>query len=538
MRFPLVTASYKVDGATGNGQELPPGWATTLLSEVAQINPSLDRCIINEGVQVTFVPMRAVEPEGGGIVRPEVRTYGEVKKGFTSFLFLAKITPCMENGKTTVVPEVPGQVCFGSTEFHVIRLEEGVQARWVAQFLLQHEIRRAAQRQMTGGVGQMRVPATFLQAVGIPLAPSAEQERIADALDELFSDLDAGVAALKRVWEKLKLYRASVLKAAVEGALTAEWRQQHPDTEPASELLERILAERRRRWEEDEVAKFKAKGQEPPKNWKVKYKEPVACDTTDLPPLPEGWGWVSFDQIGDTQGGLQKSPTRAPSKNHYPYLRVANVHRGSLDLSELHRFELSEDELKRLRLEPGDILIVEGNGSRTEIGRSALWRGEVANCVHQNHIIRVRPLVGLSPKYVDIFLNSPTGQMAIQRVASSTSGLYTLSISKIEKLPLTLAPTTEQDIIIEAVEDQLSVIDHLEADLDVKLKSVQVLRQAILHHAFTGRLVPQDANDEPAAEILKRIAAERESRARETGRKPGGARNRRRRASSGGRLPA
>jgi type I restriction enzyme S subunit len=98
-------------------------------------------------------------------------------------------------------------------------------------------------------------------------------------------------------------------------------------------------------------------------------------------------------------------------------------------------------------------------------------------------------------------------------VASSTSGLYTLSISKIEKLPLALAPSVEQEAIVEAVEDQLSVIDHLEAGLDAKLKTAPGLRQVILRDAFTGQLVPQDPNDEPASELLKRIAAKREGRA-------------------------
>ena len=105
--------------------------------------------------------MRAVEPEGGGLLHPEVRLYGEIKKGYTAFLsgdvIMAKITPCMENGKTTVVPELPGSVCFGSTEFHVIRPEKDIVARWISYFLLQHEVRRKAQRQMTGGVGQMRL---------------------------------------------------------------------------------------------------------------------------------------------------------------------------------------------------------------------------------------------------------------------------------------------------------------------------------------------------------------------------------------------
>ena len=368
---------------------------------------------------------------------------------------------------------------------------------------------------MAGGVGQMRVPGAFLKAVRIPIPPPAEQARIVRALGELFTGLDEGVAALDRVRDKLKLYRASVLKAAVEGALTADWRAQHPHAEPATELLERILVERRRRWEEGQLRNFEQKGRTPPKNRKAKYKEPVSPDTTGLPPLPDGWCWASFDQIGDIQGGLQKSPARTPRNNHYPYFRVANVQRGSLELSKLSRFELTLDELEKLRLNMGDILIVEGNGSRSEIGRCVMWLGEVPDCVHQNHIIRVRPFDGLISNYLDIFLNSPTGQSAIQHVASSTSGLYTLSIGKIKRLPLVLPSLIEEEAIVEAVEVQLSIIDRLEADLAAKLKSVQGLRQSILKQAFTGKLVPQNPNDEPASELLKRIAVEREARAQE-----------------------
>ena len=248
------------------GQELPPGWSATPLGEIAAINPPIDRCIIDEDTEVSFVPMRAVAAEGGGLVAPEKRRYREVKKGYTAFLsgdvIMAKITPCTENGKTTVVPDVPGQVCFGSTEFHTIRPEQGVHPEWIEQFLLQHEIRRNAQRAMAGGVGQMRVPAEFLKTVRIPVAPTAEQSRIAEALDELFSYLDAGVAALERARERLKLYRASVLKAAVEGSLTAEWRRRNPQAEPAEVLLKRILGERRRRWEKDQVSKFREKGED------------------------------------------------------------------------------------------------------------------------------------------------------------------------------------------------------------------------------------------------------------------------------------
>jgi type I restriction enzyme, S subunit len=407
-------------------------------------------------------------------------------------------------------PDFSG-LCSG--EFIVLPETCAAQGKFLKYRLHAGDFVRFASRINTGD--RPRVDFDQIKAFHLSLPPRREQERISDALDELLSDLDAGVTAVERVRDKLKLYRAVVLKAAVEGALTVEWREQHTQTEPASELLKRILAERRRRWEEEQLRKFEETGREPPTNWKAKYKEPVAPDTTDLPPLPDGWCWASFDQIGETQGGLQKSPSRKPIKNHYPYLRVANVHRGSLDLKELHRFELTEDELERLRLEPGDLLIVEGNGSRTEIGRCALWRGEVQDCVHQNHIIRVRPVQSIVPKYADLFMNSPTGQLAIQHVASSTSGLYTLSVVKIERLPLALPPEAEQEAIVEAVEDQLSVIDHLEVDMDAKLKNAQALRQSILRRAFGGELVPQDPHDEPAFELLKRIAAEREQRARE-----------------------
>jgi type I restriction enzyme S subunit len=492
---------------------LPAGWAVARLGDIAKLGPPLDRCLLNDDIEVNFVPMRAVEPEGGGLLQPERRAYRDVKKGYTSFLagdvISAKITPCMENGKTAVVPDLTGEVCFGSTEFHVLRPVSGLQARWIAHFLLQHETRRAAQRSMTGGVGQMRVPGAFLEALPIPVAPSKEQERIADTLDELFSDLDAAVAALQRVRAKLKLYRAAVLKAAVEGSLTAEWREQHPDVEPASRLLQRILDERRRRWEEDQLAKYAAKRTTPPKNWKAKYQQPKPPDASALPSLPHNWCCISFDQMASIQGGLQKSPARRPMKQHYPYLRVANVQRGALDLEHIERFELTDDELSRLRLAPGDLLIVEGNGSRAEIGRCALWKGEIEPCVHQNHIIRVRPIPGINATLVDLFINSPLGQTAIQLAASSTSGLHTLSIGKIAKLTLPLPSEAEQQAIVEAVEDQLSVIDHLEADLDAKLASAQALRQSILRDAFAGKLVPQDPNDEPASELLKRIAAER-----------------------------
>ena len=135
-----------------------------------------------------------------------------------------------------------------------------------------------------------------LAKVRFPIPPLSEQRRIVAKIEELFSDLDAGVVALERVRANLKQYRAAVLKAAVQGKLTEEWRAQHPDTEPASMLLERILTERRRQWEKDQLAKFAQAGKQPPKGWQSKYAPPEDA-AHSLPDLPGHWCWVTIDAI-------------------------------------------------------------------------------------------------------------------------------------------------------------------------------------------------------------------------------------------------
>ncbi|WP_152050242.1 restriction endonuclease subunit S [Tautonia marina] len=353
---------------------------------------------------------------------------------------------------------------------------------------------------------------TKLSAFPVPIPPSAEQRRIVAAIEEHFSRLDEGIAALESARARLRRYRASVLKAACEGRLVpteAELaRAEGHDYEPADRLLSRILQHRRSRWEADQLAKLHAQGK-PPKDdrWKAKYAEPNPPDTSSLPELPEGWTWAAAAQIAEIQGGIQKQPKRTPKENAYPFLRVANVYRNRLELDDVHRIELFGDELDKLRLQPGDLLIVEGNGSPTEIGRMAIWNGAISDCVHQNHIIRARLVGDLPPSYVGCYWNSPDGSSRVMQVSSSTSGLHTLSVTKVNALPVALPPLAEQHRIVAEVERRLSLINALDAALAAGLKRVERLRQAILKRAFSGRLVPQDPADEPASALLERIRA-------------------------------
>ena len=168
-----------------------------------------------------------------------------------------------------------------------------------------------------------------LRQVEFPVPPLAEQRRIVGKIEELFSDLEAGVAALTRARANLKRYRASVLKAAVEGALTAEWRTQHPQVEPASKLLERIVTERRHQWDADQLAKFAAAGKQPPNNWQAKYVEPAQPDTANLPTLPDGWCWATIRQVAFVDVGFAFKSAEF-SDNGIRLLRGENMEPGSL----------------------------------------------------------------------------------------------------------------------------------------------------------------------------------------------------------------
>lgn len=392
--------------------------------------------------------------------------------------------------------------------------EVGVEARFVAWQLIwrEGEILSACSKNGTT-VASIEGPA--LARFPLHVAPTAEQTRIVEKLEELLSDLDAGVAELKAAQKKLALYRQSLLKAAVEGALTAYWRARRAargeSLETGADLLARILTERRARWEARQMAKFKEQGKTPPKGWQAKYPEPALPDTADLPTLPEGWVWASVSQLSEIQGGIQKQPSRTPKENKYPFLRVANVHRGNLKLDDVHEIELFEGELERLMLKPGDVLIVEGNGSLSEIGRCALWDGSLPEAVHQNHLIRVRP-IGVQSAFMEAWLNSVRGIDRITTLAATTSGLYTLNISKISKVPVPVPPHEEQTLLLGLLRERIEDCNQQEAAVKFGLKQSAAQRKNLLKAAFSGQLVQQDPNDESASELLARIRVERETR--------------------------
>ncbi len=252
--------------------------------------------------------------------------------------------------------------------------------------------------------------------------------------------------------------------------------QSAPET--GEELLARILTERRKAWQ--------GRGD---------YKEPAPPKTADLPSLPDGWRWTRLEQLGFIFGGLTKNPKRARLPKQLPYLRVANVYANELRLQEIEHIGVQDSELAKLLVRAGDLLIVEGNGSKDHIGRLAIWDGSIALCVHQNHLIKVRPVETGMPKWMLHWLQSPGGRHFVELVASSTSGLYTLSVNKVGDLPIPLASLPEQRRIVAEIEKQFTRLEAGVAALRRVQANLKRYRAAILKAACEGRLVPTKAKD-------------------------------------------
>ena len=301
---------------------------------------------------------------------------------------------------------------------------------------------------LQSGTTRKRISRRNLATIQVTVPPLEEQRRIVTATEEHFSCLDATESTLREALEKLHTLRSTILAESFHSN----------------------------------------RG------------------------LPPNWNWTMIGDVADVRGGIQKQPKRRPNKNPAPFLRVANVLRGQLLLDEVHQIELFDGELERYRLQAGDLLVVEGNGSPQQIGRAASWVDEIADCVHQNHLIRVRPGPSLDPGYLALYWNAPHTASVLRDVASSTSGLYTLSTAKIRSIPIPLAPLPEQRHIAEDVDKLLEKHSSLELSIRHALNRLRAVRRSVLAVAFSGQLVPQDPTDEPASVLLERIAASRSTK--------------------------
>ena len=292
----------------------------------------------------------------------------------------------------------------------------------------------------------------------IPLPPFIEQERIVAAIEEHFSRLDFAEAALDVAQAKLQALRQSVLAAAFSGRLT----------------------------------------------------NPTHATDTDPGQLPGGWSLAPIADVADVHLGRQRSPRHHSGEQMRPYLRAANVTWEGISLEDVKTMNFDDADFDRFRLTRGDILLNEASGSPNEVGKPAVWDGEIEDCCFQNTLLRLRPR-DLNRDYLYWYCYSSA---LSGRFGEAGRGVNIRHLGKrgLAQFPIPFGPRAEQEHVVAAIEESLSRLDAAEAALDAVRAKMAAFRRSVLAEAFAGRLVPQDLDDEPAAALLALIAAEHPAR--------------------------
>jgi type I restriction enzyme, S subunit len=435
---------------------LPANWVEATIGEFIGRTQTLDpRDCPDEIFDLYSVPSYSdYEPE-----TPEGREIGSSKQIIQQGdVLLCKIVPHIR--RSWVVPEPRGKRQIASGEWIVFR-NHGLEPEYIRRFVLSDVFHDQFMRTVSGvGGSLMRARPSEAAEILIPLPPLAEQRRIVAKLDTLTARLRRARTELDRVAAMAKAMRQSTLSRAFSGMLTRSFRGD--------------------------------------------------ASVSGVFGFPACWTVERLDEISEIQGGIQVGKQRPHDVKLIvvPYLRVANVQRGWLKLDEIKTISVTSAEKERLLLKAGDILMNEG-GDRDKLGRGWVWYAQIDECIHQNHVFRIRLKDRSFPaEFVSHYANE-NGQQYFLDQGTQTTNLASISKKRVGALPVPLPPTAEAYEITRLISVAFARADRLEAEAARARALLDRLEAAILARAFRGELVPQDPSDEPAAALLARIRAER-----------------------------
>lgn len=342
-----------------------------------------------------------------------------------------------------------------------------------SQFILYYT--RAAERSILrhcakDGTTVASLESSRLYDFPVPIPPLQEQRRIVSRIEELFSNLDAGMKSLKRAERQLERYRVSVLQAAVEGRLTAEWRKTH-NPEPADELVQWAI-------EQDEVNKYKSRGKMAPLPERYPFQ------------LPDKWQWV---RVGDLARRIRYGSSEKAERAYkgIPVLRMGNIEEGRLKYDDLKFMPRDWNDQEKFLLQDGDVLFNRTNSAEL-VGKTAVYKESHPRAGFASYLVRVRLYQDIyEPDLLAYYINSIHGRVYIRQVTSQQVGQANVNATKLASMPVPLPPIVEQKQIIEKVERLLSIADDAAATSDSETKRASRLRQSILRDAFSGKLTPK-----------------------------------------------
>jgi type I restriction enzyme, S subunit len=381
-------------------------------------------------------------------------------------------------------------------------MAEHFDQKWLMHFINAHDFRERINSLQSGST-RKRISRGNLATLSLPIPPRNEQTRIVEKLEEFFSDIDSGVAELKAAKNKLVQYRQSLLKAAVVGQLTAEWRTKNKPKETGAQLLESILKERCARWKEKQLAKFKEQGKTPPKGWQDKYPEPVQPDTTNLPELPAGWVWMTIDQLSIVVRGASPRPAGDPKYfgGNIPWITVGSITaEDTIYLEKVSQF-VTEAGMQASRYIETDTLLLTNSGAT--LGVPKILR--IGGCINDGSVALL-DVEDPTKHYLYWFLTTQTKSL---RALNQGAAQPNLNTNIVRNIVVPICPVEEMNVINNLILNAIENAKQQEIALFQSLKQSEAQRKNILKTAFSGQLVPQDPNDEPAGVLLERIQEER-----------------------------
>ncbi|MFZ3114459.1 MAG: restriction endonuclease subunit S [Syntrophales bacterium] len=472
--------------------KLPHGWVEIglheLMADTASINPKNTPTKMFELWSVPSFEYNVPEYVTG------VEVGSNKQKVSPGDVLLCKINPRIN--RVWLVKDKGEFDQIASTEWLVLR-SRALYPPFLLYQLREENFRQRLLVDLSGIGGSLtRARPRIVRQLKAKLAPGNEQKRIIARIEELQTRSRRAKEALESVPDLLEQLYQSILAAAFRGDLTKEWREKHPNVEPASDLLKRIHTERRKRWEEAEREKLKAKGLHGDKlneefaKRRKKYKDPAPVDTSDLLELPNGWRWASFDQLTENYDSrripLEKS-IRNKRKGNFEYYGASGV----IDWINEYIFD-------------GSYLLIAEDGANLLSRSTPIAFQANGKFWVNNHAHVVQTLCGQPLDYLEYYFNSIDLEPYITGSAQPK-----LKQEKLNSIPIPIAPLEEQLHLSQFIEEIFKYIKHTLEKVELMIKSLSICNQSILSKAFRGELVPQDPKDEPASVLLERIRQEK-----------------------------
>jgi type I restriction enzyme S subunit len=490
---------------------LPEAWSWVALGDLGTWmgggTPSKANAAFWTNGTVPWVSPKDMKVEIVGETEDKV-TAAAVEGSSAKYISEGSVLMVMRSGilKHSFPVAVTDRIVTLNQDLRALTPHPGIDPKFVARYLA-----LAANRVLNDcskdGTTVDSIEVSALERLPVPLAPSAEQGRIVAIVNALFAEIGEGEAALAAARKGFDTFRRALLKAAVTGELTKDWRAANPASESGHDFLTRIAEDRASKG----VSRVRSR----------RAAQAKRFDTSALPELPDGWAWATLDQTksSDQRNGISIAGSSSPPG--VKAMRLDALTANGLNLEAVRYIPLRKDRVADYLVNAGDLLVSRANGSAEFVGRAVYVEDIGEPVVFPDTIIRYP----LGPdrhtgRWMELAWNSPLGRSQIRRLAKTTAGILKISQEDISQIALPIPPPAEAVEILRRVSDALTAAADTLAMLDAEAADAARLRRSILKAGFEGRLVPQDLADEPASALLARLAANTAATRAKRGQKP------------------